>query len=89
MHKKILVTGANGQLGKTIEELYSNNELELDFIFVGKTELDITNHNEVEIYFNNNKFDYCINWIQCTCCNQHCGNRKERISIVLYYGITH
>ncbi|GAA4891462.1 dTDP-4-dehydrorhamnose reductase [Flaviramulus aquimarinus] len=61
MRKKILVTGADGQLGKTIKELYSNNNLELDFIFVGKTELDITNQNKVDTYFHNNKFDYCIN----------------------------
>ncbi|PWH83889.1 dTDP-4-dehydrorhamnose reductase [Algibacter marinivivus] len=61
MNKRILVTGAAGQLGKTIEELFFKNNLNLDFVFVTKAELDITNYNEVKNYFNNNNFDYCIN----------------------------
>lgn len=61
MNKRILVTGAAGQLGKTIEELFFKNNLNLDFVFVTKAKLDITNYNEVKNYFNNNNFDYCIN----------------------------
>ena len=61
MIKKVLVTGASGQLGKTIEELFIQNNLGLDFVFVSKTELDITNDEDVGEYFNKNKFDYCIN----------------------------
>ncbi|WP_303316579.1 dTDP-4-dehydrorhamnose reductase [Flavivirga abyssicola] len=60
MSTKILVTGANGQLGKTIEELYSDNQNGLDFIFASKAELDITKEKELRLFFNN-KFDYCIN----------------------------
>lgn len=61
MNKRILVTGANGQLGKTIEELFSKNEYSLEFTFVTKTQLDITNASELKLFFKNNKFDYCIN----------------------------
>ncbi|MFD0834738.1 dTDP-4-dehydrorhamnose reductase [Mariniflexile aquimaris] len=57
----ILVTGASGQLGKTIEELYSKNEANLEFTFVSKENLDITNEGELLLYFKANKFDYCIN----------------------------
>jgi dTDP-4-dehydrorhamnose reductase len=57
----ILVTGANGQLGKTIEELFSNNEDGIDFTFVTKEDVDITNVIELSDYFDKNKFDYCIN----------------------------
>ncbi|WP_142784485.1 dTDP-4-dehydrorhamnose reductase [Changchengzhania lutea] len=57
----ILVTGANGQLGKTIQELYSENTSGLDFKFVSKSELDITSEDLVESFFKENKFDYCIN----------------------------
>jgi dTDP-4-dehydrorhamnose reductase len=57
----ILVTGANGQLGKTIEELFFNNEDGIDFIFVTKEDVDITNVIELSDYFDKNKFDYCIN----------------------------
>ncbi len=61
MSTRILVTGASGQLGKTIEELYANNEDKLDFTFVTKTELDITNREYLEQFFYHKNFDYCIN----------------------------
>ncbi|NMH89336.1 dTDP-4-dehydrorhamnose reductase [Flavivirga algicola] len=61
MSTKVLVTGANGQLGKTIKELSSDNEDDLDFVFVSKEELDITEAKELRLFFNNNNFDYCIN----------------------------
>ena len=57
----ILVTGANGQLGQTISELYAKNNLGLDFTFVSKEKFDITNEDAILTYFRNNKFDYCIN----------------------------
>lgn len=57
----ILVTGANGQLGKTIRELYSHNHIEYDFTFVTKSQLDITDKKIVKSFFNQNQFDYCIN----------------------------
>ena len=57
----ILVTGANGQLGQTISELYAKNNLGLEFTFVSKEKFDITNEDAILTYFRNNKFDYCIN----------------------------
>lgn len=57
----ILVTGANGQLGLTIKELFANNDLGLDFTFVNKQQLDITNQDQVKTFFNKQQFDYCIN----------------------------
>ena len=54
----VLVTGSNGQLGKTIEELYADNNFGLDFTFVSKTEFDITNEDVILRYFRNNKFHY-------------------------------
>ena len=61
MKKKVLVTGANGQLGKTIKELYGENDIGLDFVFVSKKELDITKKSKLKAFFNKNWFDYCIN----------------------------
>lgn len=58
--KRILVTGANGQLGQSIKEV-SNNYNQLDFVFVSRTELDITNNDLVVSYFNENKFDVVVN----------------------------
>ncbi|MFD2917040.1 dTDP-4-dehydrorhamnose reductase [Psychroserpens luteus] len=61
MKSRILVTGANGQLGKTIKEISSDFINSIDFVFVEKSELDITNSESLELYFQSNKFDYCIN----------------------------
>ncbi|GAL62291.1 dTDP-4-dehydrorhamnose reductase [Algibacter lectus] len=58
---KILVIGANGQLGKTIEELYQNNNEGIDFTFVSKSKLDITNLKSIQSFFEKETFDYCIN----------------------------
>ena len=61
MSKKVLVTGANGQLGLTFKELYEVNKENIDFIFVSKSQLDITKEQELKQYFKVNQFDYCIN----------------------------
>ena len=61
MRTKVLVTGANSQLGKTIKELYSTNEDEIQFICTTKTELDIIFKDKTKEFFNKNNFDYCIN----------------------------
>src|SRR5690606_2723392 len=58
--KSILVTGANGQLGKTIEELHSKI-MNYGFVFFTKSELDITNLERIKSVFDARRFDYCIN----------------------------
>ena len=57
---KILVTGSNGQVG---QELNALTPLFKDFIFefVDVQDLDITNAEAVEAFFNIHGFDYCIN----------------------------
>lgn len=59
--KNVLVTGANGQLGKTIKELYGVNNFDLSFIFVSKKDLDITQKASLITFFSKHSFDYCIN----------------------------
>lgn len=61
MKTKVLVTGAGGQLGKTIEELYKNNNQGLDFYFVTKESLNISDKDFLKDFFEANKFHYCIN----------------------------
>ncbi len=58
--KLILVTGANGQLGKSIHR-NSSNYPELKIVFTDVEELDITKIEEVNAFFENHAFDYCIN----------------------------
>ena len=82
MSTKILVTGANGQLGKTIEELYSDGKNDnLDFVFVSKAELDITKAKELRLFFNNNNFDYCINCAAYT--NVEQAERMPKIAFIV------
>ncbi|MEW4922375.1 dTDP-4-dehydrorhamnose reductase [Algibacter sp. 2305UL17-15] len=61
MNIKVLVTGANGQLGKTIEELFENNNDGIDFMFLSKSELDITDKDALNDVFQKNSFNYCMN----------------------------
>lgn len=56
----VLVTGANGQLGKSIHRIASNYP-ELKFIFTDVADLDITNSEAVDAFFQSNKIAYCIN----------------------------
>ena len=58
---RILVTGKNGQLGKSIHKLVTNTEQTDDFVFVGREELDLSNENNITRYFENNVFDTIIN----------------------------
>lgn len=61
MSIKILVTGANGQLAKTLKDSYKNNSDNFEFYFVTKSELDISNKIALNDYFKDHSFDYCIN----------------------------
>jgi dTDP-4-dehydrorhamnose reductase len=61
MRTKVLVTGANGQLGKSIKEVSGNYQKFIEFLFLDKSKLDITNDQEIEAFFIANKLDYCIN----------------------------
>lgn len=57
---KILVTGGNGQLAQCIKDVikcYKN----LAADFQDLPDLDITNKQQLELYFSKNEFDYCIN----------------------------
>lgn len=57
---KILITGANGQLGKCIRDI-SNHYPEYNFIFLGRKELDIVNKEAIRVLFDKEEFDYCVN----------------------------
>ncbi len=56
----ILVTGANGQLGKCIKDA-SFNYPEFNFLFASRKELNIEDETSVSNIFKGNHFDYCIN----------------------------
>lgn len=58
--KKILVTGANGQLGRCLKDA-SLAYPDTAFRFVDRSELDIAKASSVKQFFSNQSFDYCIN----------------------------
>ncbi|HET8754126.1 MAG TPA: dTDP-4-dehydrorhamnose reductase [Salinimicrobium sp.] len=58
--KKVLVTGAAGQLGKCIQK-FSSGFPEIDFTFKGSDSFDLTLYAVVSTFLRENQFDYCIN----------------------------
>ncbi len=58
--KRILVTGANGQLGLTFQDIYQNYT-DLYFVFKSRKELDITDFKNIEEEFKIGNYDYIIN----------------------------
>lgn len=58
--KKILITGANGQLGQCLQKI-STKFQEFDFFFTDYDTLDITNKEAVNHFFWQNNIDVCIN----------------------------
>lgn len=60
--KKILVTGGDGQLGRSLKQRLKEKPLaNYSFIFTDVQELDILDEIFVKTYFFSNKFDYVIN----------------------------
>jgi len=64
--KRILVTGAGGQLGRTLKDLAGSYDT-MEFHFMPKSSLDIVSAKQVEKQFEIIKPDYCIN---CAAYNQ-------------------
>lgn len=64
---RILVTGKNGQLGRSINKIVStsngknNYQQDNEFIFVGREELNLSKKESIASYFDNNNFDVIIN----------------------------
>ncbi len=80
---RILVTGKNGQLGRSIHKLVTNTEQTDDFVFVGREELDLSNENNIARYFEGNAFDIIIN------CAAHTAVDKAEEEEVLANQINH
>lgn len=58
--KRILVTGASGQLARCIKDI-SEEYKDFDFDFATSADLDITSKEQVDLIFQNKKYDFCIN----------------------------
>ena len=78
---KVLVTGANGQLGLTLRDLADKYEDDFIFIFMGREELDINSSNNVSAILMNNDYDYCINCAAYTNVELAENNKDEAFKI--------
>ncbi|MDO5510742.1 MAG: dTDP-4-dehydrorhamnose reductase [Weeksellaceae bacterium] len=60
--KKVVVTGADGQLAKCLAELtQSRPTAGIEFIYLNRQQLDISDKNVVEAFFFSNQIDYLVN----------------------------
>jgi len=57
----VLVTGANGQLGKSLNRLVNQNITDYRFVFSTRDELDLTNFKYMRGFIEKNQFDVIIN----------------------------
>lgn len=57
---RILVTGANGQLGNCLRKTFSNDK-DLEVVYTDVQDLDITDREEVDHFIRENNFDFIVN----------------------------
>ena len=78
--KKILVTGSNGQLGQCLKQQLQNTG-DVSCYFATREDLDITNSDEVQRFFSEHNFDYCINTAAYTNVEKAESEQKEAFLI--------
>ncbi|MCC1483472.1 dTDP-4-dehydrorhamnose reductase [Winogradskyella immobilis] len=83
--KTILVTGKDSQLSQCIQDI-KNQYPKLNFIFKSSKALDITNNDQLELFFNTNTIDYCINCAAYTAVDK-AEIEKEKATKVNFEGI--
>lgn len=86
--KKILVIGGNGQLGNCIRKIAPDFELDYEFIFTDSQTLDVTNEDQVQSFFYENKPDFCINASAFTAVDL-AESEKEKAFAVNAQGVAH
>lgn len=69
MRLVVLVTGANGQVGQSIQFI-ADNYPQIDFVFCDSKSLDITELSSIEAVFKKIKPDFCINAAAYTAVDQ-------------------
>ena len=73
----ILVTGANGQLGKSIKNLVKQQKIIDNFVFVTRNQLDLSSLSSIQNFFKTYKFDLFINCAAYTAVDKAESFRKE------------
>jgi len=58
---KILITGKDGQLGKSLQKVVNTEKQSNNFVLVGRGELDLEHDTNIDQYFKEHQFDCIIN----------------------------
>jgi dTDP-4-dehydrorhamnose reductase len=77
---QILVTGSNGQLGKSLQDIALYYP-QFDFIFTTKKELDITKPQQIAAFFHERAISFCINCAAYTQVDQAEGEPEKAFEI--------
>ena len=73
----ILVTGANGQLGRSIKSLVKQQKKSDNFVFVTRDQLDLSSISNIQKFFKIHKFDLIINCAAYTSVDKAESFKKE------------
>ncbi|MEZ8003541.1 MAG: dTDP-4-dehydrorhamnose reductase, partial [Patiriisocius sp.] len=76
----LLVTGSNGQLGQCLKQLLLS-ATDISCYFAAREDLDITNSDEIQRFFSEHNFDYCINTAAYTNVEKAESEQKEAFLI--------
>ena len=82
--EKIIVTGANGQLGNCIKKISEKYSWEYDFVFLDSKELDITDESSIEESFSDHKPTYLINAAAYTAVDLAESNEEKAYQVNTY-----
>lgn len=85
--KRILITGSEGQLGKTFQKISSNTFLEYKFIFTDLLELDITNIESIRAFCVAESIDILINCAAYTAVDK-AEEEKEKAFLINSFGVS-
>ena len=82
----VLVTGANGQLGKSLNYLVNQNKLKHQFVFATREMLNLSNFKNVRRFIEKNQFDIIINCAAYTSVDK-AENEKEQANLVNHLSV--
>jgi dTDP-4-dehydrorhamnose reductase len=82
----ILVTGANGQLGKSIKSLVEQQKKNHSFVFVTRDQLDLSSPSNIQNYFDTHKFDLIINCAAYTAVDK-AENYQEEVDMINHIAV--
>lgn len=83
--KNVLITGENGQLANCIKVI-GKEFPDLNFTYTNSYNLDITNVENVDYFFNQKRFDYCINCAAYTAVDL-AENEQDKALLVNQFGV--